>query len=422
MNNRIAFSSCRSVVVAASVHGGRESSRSSSPPRRCASPLSKPRNPSPCSAATISCDRARSFARRDARRAAGNLRNLLWAAGQPARHSRPRRRTGADVRRRRRRARCLRPVERSLRDDRSAAGGAQSRSCAGPRRCCMATAHPAASINVITNRVPEIASDRSDVRRARTARGQRALGARGVSARGWRHRHLGVARGCAQERNRRRAHSGLRAFAPSCASSCEDAGEHVNEIARTVSPTPAAKPTAARSAAPRSASAGFLGPRRQPLTTPTTAFRTRGGEDGVHIDMRQTRYDLKGELHDLGHFITSARVRRQLQRLRACGSRRQRRRRHAVRANRARTRASCSITRRSPAGAARSACSIATSTSTSPARKRFVPPLEHDATPASFLFEERPFGDLTLELGARLEHQHIHVDRGGRAAELRQRA
>jgi iron complex outermembrane receptor protein len=30
-----------------------------------------------------------------------------------------------------------------------------------------------------------------------------------------------------------------------------------------------------------------------------------------------------------------------------------------------------------------------------------------------FLFEERPFGDVTLELGARLEHQHVHTDRDG---------
>jgi iron complex outermembrane recepter protein len=261
-------------------------------------------------------------------------------------------------------------------------------------------------INVLTNRVPEIASD-GQVSGAVEVRTDSALSERAAAGRV--DGGTGPFAWHADAHKSKTSDARIPGFALSrqLRADLEQAGEEVDET-RDRLPNTDSETYGGALGGSWIGERGLLGLGVSRYDTDYGITDT-GGEEGVHIDMRQTRYDLKGELRDLGRFIQAARLRATFNDYQ-----------HAE---------------------VEGSGDIGTLFEQKGSDTRLVfdhPPLagwrgtfgmqyrdiELDVTgeealvppsgttnAGAFVFEERPFGDVTLEVGARLEHQHIHADR-----------
>jgi iron complex outermembrane receptor protein len=261
-------------------------------------------------------------------------------------------------------------------------------------------------INVLTNRVPEIASD-DQFSGALELRGDSALSERAVSARA-----DGGSGAFAWHADAHRSETSdvrIPGFALSrgLRAQLEAAGDPVNDI-RDRLPNTGSETWGGALGGSWIGDRGLLGVGASRYDTDYGITNT-GGEEGVHIDMQQRRYDLKGELRDLGPFIRSTRLRAtyndyehaEVEGSGEVGTLFEQR---------------GSDTRlvfdhvpvagwRGTFGLQYRDIELAVT-----GEEALVPP-SSTTNAGWFVFEERPFGDVTLELGARLEHQHVNADR-----------
>jgi iron complex outermembrane recepter protein len=263
-------------------------------------------------------------------------------------------------------------------------------------------------INVLTNRVPELASD-DQISGAFELRGDSALSERAASGRV--DGGTGPFAWHADAHKSRTDDARIPGFALSrrFREELEEAGANVNET-RGRLPNTGGETYGGALGGSYVAERGLLGLGVSRYDT-DYGIPDTGGEEGVRIDMRQTRYDLKSELRDLGSFIKSARLRAtyndyehaEVEGSGEVGTLFQQK---------------GSDTRlvfdHAPVAGWRGTFGVQYRDIdlNVTGEEALVPP-SGTTNSGWFVFEERPFGELTFELGARLEHQHINVEREG---------
>jgi iron complex outermembrane receptor protein len=257
-------------------------------------------------------------------------------------------------------------------------------------------------INVLTNRVPEIASD-DQLSGAFELRGDSALSERAASARA--DGGMGTFAWHADAHRSETSDVRIPGFALS-----RQLRELVDNDTRDRLPNTGSETRGGALGGSWIGDRGLLGVGASRYDTDYGITNT-GGEDGVHIDMQQRRYDLKGELRDLSHFIRSARLRATYNDY-----------------EHAEVEGSGEVgtlfeQRGSDTRLVFDHVPIAGWRGTFGTQYRdielnvtgeeaLVPP-SSTTNAGFFVFEERPFGAVTLELGARLEHQHVNADLEG---------
>jgi iron complex outermembrane receptor protein len=257
-------------------------------------------------------------------------------------------------------------------------------------------------INVLTNRVPEIASD-DQVSGAFELRGDSALSERAAAARA--DGGTGTFAWHADAHRSETSDVRIPGFALS-----RQLRELVENDTRDRLPNTGSETWGGALGGSWIGDRGLVGVGMSRYDTDYGITNT-GGEEGVRIDMQQRRYDLKGEMRDLGRFVRTARLRATYNDY-----------------EHAEVEGSGEIgtlfeQRGSDTRLVFDHVPVAGWRGTFGTQYRdielnvmgeeaLVPP-SSTTNAGFFVFEERPFGDVTLELGARLEHQHVKADREG---------